>query len=126
MNLGGIPETARFEVERLGKHASEDLSRLTHDVDTHVDHLRVLSREIDTLDLVLAMQIAGGLRRLIVWGIAKGSAKQRRAIWVAAQYFLAGHDSIPDTAVPEGFVDDAAVFNAVAFYVGRGDLQLAS
>ncbi len=126
MNLGGIPDNARYEVERLSERASDDLSRLAHDVDTHVDHLRSLSREIDTLDLVLASQIAGGLRRLIHWGVAKGSSKQRRAIWIAAHYFLSGHDATPDTAVPEGFVDDAAVFNAVAFYVGRGDLQLAS
>lgn len=125
MNIAGIPPEAGFEVERLLRRASDDLSRLADDVDTHIDHLRVLSREVDTIDLVLASQIASGLRRLIHWGIERGSTKQRQAIWVAAQYFLAGHDATPDTSVPQGFVDDAAVFNAIAFFVGRGDLQLA-
>lgn len=126
MNLGGIPDAAQHEVDRLSKRATDDLSGLSQAIDVHMDHLRALSREVETLDLVLASQIAGGLRRLVHWGAARGTTKQRRAIWVATQYFLAGHDASPDIATPEGFVDDALVFNAVCFYAGRGDLRLAT
>ncbi len=125
LSIGGIPESAQASVSRLMPRATDDLVGVAEAVDAHLDHLRALSREVPTLDLVLAAQVANGIRRLAAWGVERGTSKHRRAIWVVAEYFMCGHDAQPDVGVPEGFVDDAHVFNAVAFYVGRGDLRLA-
>ena len=51
LQINGIPPEVRATVERLSDRASDDLTGVAEAVDNHVDHLRVLSRDVPQMAL---------------------------------------------------------------------------
>ena len=77
----------------------------------------------DAIDAVLAGRIGNSCKRLVNWASATANNNQRKAVYAACQYFILEEDAAADTG-PGGFMDDADVVNAVAFYCGRGDIRV--
>jgi hypothetical protein len=98
-----------------------DLGAMAEIIDAHVLKVTEIADQRDFVDLDLASKLATALRELLVQS-DQYTGRERALLAGAIRYFADNDDVNSDLASPTGFEDDAEVLNAVAVYLGRGDL----
>lgn len=93
-------------------------AELMEDLETYLAHLYSLDSEV--VDLKTASALGAALKELI----ETADEDQLPYVEAATLYFVDEEDEGCDTASPEGFDDDVAVFHATCRHLGRTDLIL--
>ena len=123
MGIAGIPSEAQTMFNELYASASESMEGLDDDINKYLGQVQEKAGGSDVIDVVLAGAVANGCQKLVKWATGHGNGRQRKAVYAAVQYFILEDDASPDSG-PDGYLDDAEVVNAVAFYVGKGDIRV--
>lgn len=119
--ITGMPPVGRAVFERLLEEPLLDGEALRVEIRAHVELIRGAASQNPYVDDILARDIARvceGLLDAVVDGTPEHT---RRQIQAAARYFVTEDDGDSDFAIG-GLDEDAAVANAIARHLGRGDL----
>lgn len=119
--IRGLPPVAREVFERLMAEPLRDVEDLRKEVRDYVVVIENAARENPYVDDILARDIARVCEGLFDAVNERTPAWARRQIQAAARYFVTEEDGDSDLAIG-GLDEDAAVANAVAQHLGRGDL----
>lgn len=117
----GLPPVAREVFERLLVEPLLDDATLRSEIRAHVDRLAVAAQDNPYVDDILGKDIARVCEGLLDAVVESTPEHVRRQIQAASRYFVTEEDGDSDFAIG-GLDEDAAVANAVARHLGRGDL----
>ncbi len=119
--VAGIPPIARAVFERFLAEPLRDADSLRAEMRAHVERIEAAAAENPYVDDVLARDIARICEGLLDAVIDSTPEWTRLQIQAAARYFATEEDGDSDLSIG-GLDEDAAVANAVAQHLGRGDL----
>ena len=109
--------------EYIVSSTAADLTAMSETIDAHVLKVTEIAEQRDFVDLGLASKLATVLRELLLQS-DQYTGRERALLAGAIRYFADNDDVNSDLASPTGFEDDAEILNAVAVYLGRGELVI--
>lgn len=119
--IAGLPPVARAVFERLLGEPLLGDEAMREQIREHVARIEDAARENPYVDDALARDIARVCEGLLDAVVDATPEWTRRQIQAASRYFVTEDDGDSDLAIG-GLDEDAAVANAVARHLGRGDL----
>jgi ribosomal-protein-alanine N-acetyltransferase len=119
--VAGIPPVARAVFERFLAEPLRDPDSLRAEIREHAQRIEAAAAENPYVDDVLGRDIARICEGLLDAVVDSTPEHTRRQIQAAARYFATEEDGDSDLSIG-GLDEDAAVANAVARHLGRGDL----
>jgi [ribosomal protein S5]-alanine N-acetyltransferase len=119
--VAGIPPVAREVFDRFIAEPLRDGDSLRAEIREHVARIEAAAAANPYVDDVLARDIARVCEGLLDAVVDSTPDWTRRQIQAAARYFATEEDGDSDLSIG-GLDEDAAVANAVAVHLGRGDL----
>ena len=117
----GIPKMAASVFDKLLGEPLREPEALRTECTEYLAMIERAAQDNPYVDHELARQIAGVCDALLAGVTATTPEHTRRQIQAAARYFVTEEDGDSDLAIG-GLDEDAAVANAVAEHLGRGDL----
>ena len=117
----GMPPVGRAVFERLLDEPLLEDAVLRSEIRAHVDRLAEAASANPYVDDILGKDIARVCEGLLDAVVDSTPEHTRRQIQAAARYFVTEEDGDSDFAIG-GLDEDAAVANAIARHLGRGDL----
>ena len=119
--IAGIPGVAREIFERLMREPLREPDDLRRECSLYLGVIETAAQTNPYVDNVLGRDIARVCDALLADVDAATPEHTRRQIQAATRYFVTEEDGDSDLAIG-GLDEDAAVANAVARHLGRGDL----
>ena len=119
--IAGMPPVGREVFERLLSEPLMDADALRAEIRGHADRIHAAAQENPYVDDILGRDIARVCEGLLDAVVESTPEHTRRQIQAAARYFVTEEDGDSDFAIG-GLDEDAAVANAIARHLGRGDL----
>lgn len=120
-SVTGIPPVAKKIYDKLYGEPLRDADALRSEIREHVARITDAAKDNPYVDDTLARDIARVCEGLLDAVVESTPEHTRRQIQAAARYFVTEEDGDSDLAIG-GLDEDAAVANAIAQHLGRGDL----
>lgn len=121
-----LPDYAtEIHANGVREYAELDASELSANLNAYFRWLRTQAKRHPHCDIELASEIAEGLQELLSTVEIEAAPEMLDALRGVVHYFMSTEDSIKYYE-PDGFEDDREVFNALAKFVGKPHLVIAS